>query len=95
MKNLWDCLLILSRTVKEKSKHLPQHKLLVRVSRYHLPTSFTDIPLIAFSKMIDEMTVMDKILPCIKDLVIDTNQHVRAAVATNICELAPILGKDV
>lgn len=45
--------------------------------------------------MIDEMTVMDKILPCIKDLVIDTNQHVRAAVATNICELAPILGKDV
>jgi serine/threonine-protein phosphatase 2A regulatory subunit A len=39
--------------------------------------------------------VVEKILPCIKDLVIDTNQHVRAAVATNISGFAPILGKDL
>ncbi|KAG0193517.1 hypothetical protein DFQ28_004850 [Apophysomyces sp. BC1034] len=44
---------------------------------------------------IDEVTVVDKLLPCVKDLVIDTNQHVRAAVATNISALAPILGQDL
>lgn len=51
--------------------------------------------LLAFCKMIDELTVLDKLLPCIKDLVIDPNQHVRAAVATNISGLAPILGRDL
>lgn len=45
--------------------------------------------------MVDELTILDKLLPCVKDLVIDTNQHVRAAVASNICGLAPILGKDL
>lgn len=43
----------------------------------------------------DQLTVLDKLLPCVKDLVIDTNQHVRAAVASNISGLAPILGKDL
>ncbi|KAI9029088.1 armadillo-type protein [Phycomyces nitens] len=49
----------------------------------------------AFAKKVDEATVVNKILPCIKDLVIDTNQHVRAVVAINISELAPIVGKDL
>jgi serine/threonine-protein phosphatase 2A regulatory subunit A len=44
---------------------------------------------------VDEMTVVDKLIPCIKDLVIDTNQQVRAAVASNISALAPVFGKDV
>lgn len=48
-----------------------------------------------FSKKIEQSVVIEKILPCIKELVIDTNQHVRAAVATNISGLAPILGKDL
>ena len=39
--------------------------------------------------------IIEKLLPCIKDLVIDTNQQVRSAVATNISGLAPILGKDL
>jgi serine/threonine-protein phosphatase 2A regulatory subunit A len=45
--------------------------------------------------MVDEATVVDKLIPCFKDLVVDTNQHVRAAVATRISALAPILGKDM
>lgn len=48
-----------------------------------------------FAKKIDQSVVIEKILPCIKELVIDTNQHVRAAVATNISGLAPVLGKDL
>ncbi|CAO3692720.1 unnamed protein product [Rhizopus stolonifer] len=48
----------------------------------------------AFSKMIERPAVIEKIVPCFKDLVIDTNQYVRAAVASNIGGLAPILGKD-
>lgn len=51
--------------------------------------------LLAFAQLVDEMTVVDKLIPCIKDLVIDTNQQVRAAVASNISALAPIFGKDV
>jgi serine/threonine-protein phosphatase 2A regulatory subunit A len=45
--------------------------------------------------MIDQPVVIEKILPCVKELVIDTNQHVRAAIATNISGLAPVLGKDL
>lgn len=44
--------------------------------------------------MIEKTVVVEKILPCFKELVTDTNQHVRAAVATNISGFAPILGKD-
>lgn len=44
--------------------------------------------------MIERPAVIEKIVPCFKDLVIDTNQYVRAAVASNIGGLAPILGKD-
>lgn len=57
--------------------------------------SATKLYTLAFAKRIDQSVVIEKILPCIKDLVIDTNQHVRAAVATNISGLAPILGKDL
>lgn len=55
---------------------------------------YTELFLLAFSKMIEKTVVVEKILPCFKELVTDTNQHVRAAVATNISGFAPILGKD-
>lgn len=45
--------------------------------------------------MIDQSAVVEKLLPCIKELVTDTNQQVRAAVATNISGFAPLLGKDL
>lgn len=37
---------------------------------------------------------MSDILPCVKDLTSDTSQHVRAALATHINGLAPILNKQ-
>ncbi|XP_033125130.1 serine/threonine-protein phosphatase 2A 65 kDa regulatory subunit A alpha isoform-like, partial [Anneissia japonica] len=41
-----------------------------------------------------EQLIMVNILPCVKDLVIDTNQHVKSALASVIMGLSPILGKD-
>lgn len=40
-----------------------------------------------------EDTTLRLVLPCVKDLVMDSNQHVRAALASNIMGLAPVLGK--
>jgi hypothetical protein len=37
---------------------------------------------------------MSQILPCIKDMVGDMNQHVKSALASVIMGLSPILGKD-
>jgi serine/threonine-protein phosphatase 2A regulatory subunit A len=41
-----------------------------------------------------ETVIMNNILPCVKDLVSDTNQHVKTALASVIMGLAPIVGKD-
>ena len=37
---------------------------------------------------------MTQILPCIKELVSDANQHVKSALVSVIVGLSPILGKD-
>ncbi|XP_019624261.1 PREDICTED: serine/threonine-protein phosphatase 2A 65 kDa regulatory subunit A alpha isoform-like isoform X3 [Branchiostoma belcheri] len=41
-----------------------------------------------------ETTIMTNILPCVKELVTDANQHVKSALASVIMGLSPILGKD-
>ena len=41
-----------------------------------------------------EQIIMSQILPCIKDMVGDMNQHVKSALASVILGLSPILGKD-
>ena len=41
-----------------------------------------------------EQLIMSQILPCVKDLVGDMNQHVKSALASVIMGLSPILGKD-
>lgn len=41
-----------------------------------------------------EQILMTHLLPCVKDLVADPNQHVKTALAAVIMGLAPILGKD-
>ncbi len=41
-----------------------------------------------------EQVVLKQVLPCVKELAVDPSQHVRAALATNIMGLAPILGKQ-
>ena len=37
---------------------------------------------------------MTNILPCVQDLVVDANQHVKSALASVIMGLSPILGKN-
>ena len=46
------------------------------------------------SSDVKEQVIMTNILPCIKDLVSDANQHVKSALASVIMGLSPILGKD-
>ncbi|XP_077985024.1 serine/threonine-protein phosphatase 2A 65 kDa regulatory subunit A beta isoform-like isoform X1 [Glandiceps talaboti] len=41
-----------------------------------------------------ETLIMNNILPCIKELVADANQHVKSALASVIMGLSPILGKE-
>jgi serine/threonine-protein phosphatase 2A regulatory subunit A len=41
-----------------------------------------------------ESIIMSHVLPCVKDLVNDANQHVKAALAGVIMGLSPVLGKD-
>ncbi|MBN3286731.1 2AAA phosphatase, partial [Polyodon spathula] len=41
-----------------------------------------------------ENVIMTQILPCVKELVSDANQHVKSALASVIMGLSPILGKD-
>lgn len=41
-----------------------------------------------------EQLIMTHILPCIKDLVADPNQHVKTALAGVVMGMAPLLGRD-
>lgn len=41
-----------------------------------------------------EQVIMTYILPCVKDLVNDSNMHVKSALASVIMGLSPLLGKD-
>ncbi|CAN8013144.1 unnamed protein product, partial [Ixodes persulcatus] len=45
------------------------------------------------SPEVQEQVIMSNILPCVKDLVSDPNQHVKSALASVIMGLSPILGK--
>lgn len=38
--------------------------------------------------------ILARVVPCVRDLCQDSSQHVRAALATQISGLAPLLGKD-
>lgn len=38
--------------------------------------------------------VLAHLIPCVKNLVVDTSEHVRAALALSINDLAPLLGKE-
>lgn len=41
-----------------------------------------------------EQVIMTGILPCMKELVSDSNTHVKSALASVIMGLSPVLGKD-
>jgi len=43
---------------------------------------------------VQESVIMNSILPCVKELVNDPNQHVKSALASVIMGLSPILGKN-
>ena len=45
--------------------------------------------------MLEKEVILLRIVPCVRDLCQDTSQHVRAALATQISGLAPLLGKQL
>ena len=47
-----------------------------------------------FSKLLEKEVVLARVVPCVRDLCQDVSQHVRAALASQISGLAPLLGKD-
>jgi serine/threonine-protein phosphatase 2A regulatory subunit A len=49
---------------------------------------------IGYAKLVDKAVILQDLLPCVKFLVTDENQHARAALAKNISGLAPIIGQD-
>ena len=44
--------------------------------------------------MLEKEVILARIVPCVRDLCQDASQHVRAAVATQIAGLAPLLDKE-
>lgn len=56
--------------------------------------NITDTIFQGFCKLVDRDTILNKILPCVRDLSQDSSQHVRAALGTHISGLAPLLGKE-
>lgn len=54
--------------------------------------SSTQVP--GFAALASKEAILSDILPCVKDLVVDSSQHVRASLATHISGLAPLLGKE-
>jgi serine/threonine-protein phosphatase 2A regulatory subunit A len=49
---------------------------------------------LGFCALIDLEAILKHILPCVKALVGDASQHVRASLATQVSGLAPLLGKE-
>jgi len=47
-----------------------------------------------FSSLLSQDVILEKIIPCVKDLVTDASQHVRSSLAQQIGGLSPILGKN-
>jgi len=41
-----------------------------------------------------EALILAEVLPCIKELVQDSHQHVKTALASSIMGLAPIMGRE-
>merc|ERR1711931_16993 len=46
------------------------------------------------SSNLQEEVIMGTLLPCVKDLVIDPNMHVKSALAGVIMGIAPLIGKE-
>lgn len=46
-----------------------------------------------FAKLVDKKVVIEKLLPRVRDLVEDENQHARAALAKEVSGLAVIVGQ--
>merc|ERR1711935_323339 len=49
---------------------------------------------LALDASVQESVIMNQLLPCVKELVTDANQHVKSALASVIMGLSPILGKN-
>lgn len=49
----------------------------------------------ALSGCLTSQQIVQHIVPCVRELSVDSSQYVRAALASVVMELAPMLGKPV
>lgn len=49
----------------------------------------------AFSKLLTPQQIVTSIIPCVRELSMDSSQYVRAALAGVVMEMAPVLGKQL
>lgn len=50
--------------------------------------------LAGFAVLVPADILLAEIVPCVRELVSDSSQHVRASLAIHISGLAPLLGKE-
>lgn len=49
----------------------------------------------SFSKLLTAPQIVTSIIPCVRELSMDSSQYVRAALAGVVMEMAPVLGKQL
>ncbi len=49
----------------------------------------------AFSKLLTAPQIVTSVIPCVRELSMDSSQYVRAALAGVVMEMAPVLGKQL
>lgn len=47
-----------------------------------------------YAQLVDESVILERLLPCVRDLAVDENQYARAALAKDISGLAPIVSQQ-
>jgi hypothetical protein len=48
----------------------------------------------AFCKCLTPLQIVQHVIPCVRELSMDSSQYVRAALASVVMELAPVMGKQ-
>ena len=89
IESIWDGNLIHTNLCKFQSL-LKDCEAEVRAAAAHKVRDFCK----ALDTSVQETVIMNNILPCVKELVVDANQHVKSALASVIMGLSPILGKN-
>ena len=63
------------------------------ISFWSLDSYIYGVGILGYAQLIDKDVAIERLLPCVRDLVADENQHARAALAKEVSGLALIVGQ--